>query len=354
MDYNVSIIIPIFNVEFYIERCLQSLINQSIGFENLEVILIDDVSTDNTRYIIEKYAEKYDNIRYCFLKENSGAAGKPRNTGLEMASADYVMFLDPDDFLAHDACEVLYDKITSENVDIVSGIYAIKDKEDNYIPYPNLWATTITDPCISREEKNRIVKELLEKNNYEIRLDSYKDMNSIIRNFGGISKIYSLKLIREKNLSFPVNIPAQDSVFLYEFFLNASGILFIDNIIYYYDNNRYEKGNESMTYQVNVKRNSDRLSAYKLMLDISRKHDNVENFAYYLLSGKLEFYLDRFIVYTNLSRDEIKQSLDGYYELFDLVYESDYKILDKFVAIFEKIHERDIDGAIDYIFTIRK
>ena len=103
MTYKISIIIPIFNVEFYIERCLFSIFNQTIGFENLEVILVDDVSNDRTHYIIEKYASRYDNIKYKILDENSGAAGKPRNVGIELASADYIMFIDPDDFFTNDA-----------------------------------------------------------------------------------------------------------------------------------------------------------------------------------------------------------------------------------------------------------
>ncbi len=119
--FRISIIIPVYNMENFLTRAIDSIINQSFGFNKLEVILVDDCSSDNSRKIIGEYCEKYDNIKSVFLKENSGFAGKPRNIGLRYASADYVMFLDPDDSYFEDACNVLYEKITNENADIVSG-----------------------------------------------------------------------------------------------------------------------------------------------------------------------------------------------------------------------------------------
>ena len=77
--YKISIITPIFNSEKYISRTIDSIINQTIGFQNLELILVDDKSTDNTKYVIENYAQKYDNIMPIYLTENSGTPGHGRN-----------------------------------------------------------------------------------------------------------------------------------------------------------------------------------------------------------------------------------------------------------------------------------
>lgn len=108
MSYKISVIIPVYNVEFYLERCLLSLKNQTIGFENLEIIFIDDCSTDRSAFLIHKFIDKFENVKGIFLESNSGSAGKPRNFGIDVASADYLMFLDPDDFYTNDACEILY------------------------------------------------------------------------------------------------------------------------------------------------------------------------------------------------------------------------------------------------------
>lgn len=353
MSYKITIVIPSFNVEYYIERCFLSIINQSIGFENLEIIVVDDVSTDNTRFIIEKYAERYDNIKFNFLKENSGAAGKPRNVGLEMASADYVMFLDPDDFLTNNACEILYNKITSENVDIVAGRLSYKEVSGEFVPFPGMWIDTFTDPSKDFKLRQLEIKKLLREYNREIKLNSVDDCELIIKTYGLACKIFRLKFIKDNDITFPINIPAQDSVFLYNSILNASGIIFIDDIIYGYEHERQDKGNKSLTHQVNVARNNDRLMAYKLMLDISRDNDKEYSFVNYLLSTKLRFYINEFIVKSTISKEEIKKSIEGYHFLFNLVYESDFKIQNNFVPFFEKIYNGEIDDAIDYIVTQR-
>ena len=81
--YKISIITPIFNAEKFLRNTIESIIKQSIGFENIELILIDDKSTDKSGEIIKDYANKYDNIKPIFLEKNSGAASFPRNKGIE-------------------------------------------------------------------------------------------------------------------------------------------------------------------------------------------------------------------------------------------------------------------------------
>ncbi|WP_052332182.1 glycosyltransferase family 2 protein [Methanobrevibacter arboriphilus] len=117
---------PIFNAEKYLETSLNSIVNQSIGIENLQVILVNDGSTDKTKNIINEYAMKYDNFLAIHLENNIGGAYGPRNIGLKYAVADYLMFLDSDDRYELNACEILYNKISSEtygNLDIVFGRY---------------------------------------------------------------------------------------------------------------------------------------------------------------------------------------------------------------------------------------
>ena len=88
--YKISIIMPIFNVEKYLKRALNSIINQTMDFRDIEVIMVDDCSTDNSRKIIEEYSNKYSNFIGIYHEKNSGCAGVPRNTGLKRASAEYM------------------------------------------------------------------------------------------------------------------------------------------------------------------------------------------------------------------------------------------------------------------------
>ena len=117
--YKVSVIMPIFNGEQYLKDSLDSVVNQSMGFENIELILVDDCSTDNSREIIEEYSKNYSNIKPIFLEENSGCPGIPRNVGIKNATSDYIMFIDDDDEYFPEICDKLYNTMISESVDVV-------------------------------------------------------------------------------------------------------------------------------------------------------------------------------------------------------------------------------------------
>ena len=102
---------PVYNAEKELNAAIDSIINQSLGFEKIELIIVDDCSTDNSRNIISDYANEYDNIVPVFLDENSGLPGKPRSLGIKYASADYISFLDSDDEYLKEGLENLYNTI---------------------------------------------------------------------------------------------------------------------------------------------------------------------------------------------------------------------------------------------------
>lgn len=114
-EYKVSVIIPIYNQEKYLDRAINSVINQSIGFENIELLLVDDCSIDNTKEIINNYINMYENIKGLFLEKNSGGASKPRNIGIKNSTSKYLMFLDPDDYYLEDTIKVLFNEIESDS-----------------------------------------------------------------------------------------------------------------------------------------------------------------------------------------------------------------------------------------------
>ncbi|MEY2193217.1 glycosyltransferase family 2 protein [Neobacillus sp. BF23-41] len=103
----VSVITPVYNAEKYLRKTINSVLNQSLGMENFEYILIDDGSTDSSRDILLEYSSKFDNIIVVFLKKNTGTPGHPRNIGIQLASSKYITFLDADDWLEPNGLEVL-------------------------------------------------------------------------------------------------------------------------------------------------------------------------------------------------------------------------------------------------------
>lgn len=112
----VSIIVPVYNVEKYVKKCLDSLVNQTL--EDIEIIIVNDGSTDNSKSIVLEYKEKYSaKIKY-FEKENGGLSDA-RNFGIPHATGEYIAFLDSDDYVELDIYEKMYNKAKLENSDMV-------------------------------------------------------------------------------------------------------------------------------------------------------------------------------------------------------------------------------------------
>lgn len=112
MKYKISIIIPVYNAEKYLKECVESIMNQTIGFENIQIILVDDGSKDDSKLIIHNLYRRYENIEAIFLEQSHSLGGFARNEGIRRAQGQYLMFLDSDDCLDKEACRLMYETIT--------------------------------------------------------------------------------------------------------------------------------------------------------------------------------------------------------------------------------------------------
>lgn len=110
----ISIIIPIYNVKPYLEKCVNSVLSQS--YPNLEIILVDDGATDGSAQVCDDFSEKYANIQV--IHKKNGGLSSARNAGIEAMKGEYVFFLDSDDWIANDAISQLYDDMVEYNADI--------------------------------------------------------------------------------------------------------------------------------------------------------------------------------------------------------------------------------------------
>ncbi len=126
----VSVIVPVYNVEKYLRKCLDSLVNQTM--KDYEVILVNDGSTDSSQSIIDEYKQKYSCIK-AFKKENGGMSSA-RNLGLQYATGEYIAFVDSDDYVEVFFLEKMYEKAKSDNSDVViCDYYALNEEEKRYI-----------------------------------------------------------------------------------------------------------------------------------------------------------------------------------------------------------------------------
>ncbi len=154
----ISVILPIYNVEKYIHATFQSLLEQTIGFDHLEIIMVNDCSTDGTLPILQDFARKYTNVRVIDLPENCGAPGKPRNIGIGMITGKYTIFLDPDDLVPIDAYEKLYSVAERCNSDFVMGtMESFKDSD----PQGKTWFhITFRDYLMKKSYYNVSIEEV--------------------------------------------------------------------------------------------------------------------------------------------------------------------------------------------------
>lgn len=240
--YLISLIIPIYNAEDFLENTINSVINQSIGFENIELILVDDNSKDDSRIIIEKYAKKYKNIVPFYSKTNHGFPGFGRNIGLDKSTADFIMFMDNDDELDKDICKNLYNSIISENADVVCcdkvNVDTIGEIRYN-ISYMN-----------GTETNNKVIIE-----------------NDDILFFGSISvwnKIYKKKIIVENNIKFKENSQADDFIFTMNYFLKSKKLIYLKNYFGYYWNIK----SDSLSHIVTLEMMEDILNANSIILKL--------------------------------------------------------------------------------------
>ena len=127
-DELISIIIPVYKVEKYLEKCINSIIGQT--YTNLQIILVDDGSPDNSGKICDKYAKEDSRIEV--IHKSNGGLSEARNSGIERAKGKYIGFVDSDDYIKEDMYEVLYNLITKFQADVsICNLYDVIDDEKN-------------------------------------------------------------------------------------------------------------------------------------------------------------------------------------------------------------------------------
>nr|WP_292777502.1 glycosyltransferase family 2 protein [Methanobrevibacter sp.] len=301
---------PVYNGEKYLPTTLDSVINQTIGIENLEIIIANDRSTDGTKEIIEDYKERInaqtnrETIKSIHLLENMGGAFGPRNVALDHVSGEYLMFIDSDDSYPLDACETLYNKINEYDTDIAFGRYLRHYPEEDiirksYTPYMDSLEKPYADYLDDLVEgpnmkglaafiwKNILShffygKPINKENNEEIFIKDIKEERDdeiailkILPSFW--TKIYRTDLIKENKIRFPECISAEDLNFLLEsYFKSEKGILFLNNKVVYNYFMRLEVEDKSVTKNINFRLVYDSIKAYRLSSELCDKY-NIKN-----------------------------------------------------------------------------
>lgn len=243
-----SIVVPIYNIEKYVRRCVDSIINQT--YENIEIILVDDGSTDNSGIICDEY--KKDHRVKVIHKINQGL-GEARNSGLKVATGDYIAFFDGDDFIDPNLIEICNRELINNKVDIISF---------DFIDYNN-------GKLVKHKNKNQ--KKFFNKNQVEeYLLNMIYNKNNKKRLHESIwNKLYNLAFLKRIKFEF-----VSERVYISEdyysnliLFKHVDNIINIPNALYYYCYNE-----KSLSHEYNPKRLEKNIFQFHESVKISKKN----------------------------------------------------------------------------------
>lgn len=219
-DDKISVIIPVYNVADYLTRCLLSITGQT--YKNLEIILVDDGSLDDSGVICDQFAVSDDRIKV-FHQDNAGLS-KARNTGLEHATGRYIFFCDSDDFLAEDALDIMVRKLLGDHADIVAcGIERVYEKNLGN----NRKDGIFTDLRPGRWSGHESVIQMMRSNN----------VCTVAWN-----KLYKKELF--DGVRFPVSMNNEDEATVYKLLYNAGIVTYIPDTLY-----KYYQRNDSIMHE---------------------------------------------------------------------------------------------------------
>lgn len=296
-EYKLSVVVLVYNTEFYLKECLDSLVNQTL--DNIEIICVNDESTDNSLNILKKYAKEYDNIKIINQKNQGGAVAG--NNGLKVAKGEYVTLVDSDDVVPLDAYEKLYNKAKETDSDIVGGMPV------KYI--------------------NGYQRELSYKHNIWLKertIDIDKDFDIFYDVFYW-DKIYRRELIEKHDIYMIPGKLYADAPLVFKAYFYADKITLIPDTVYYWrkrSNVAITQGNTytSITKSLqDIDNMHDRLDSYYYLKDYFNESGRTENFESFI-----KMYMERFFY-----------PINGILE--DDTFEKEY--LNKLIPILEDIND---------------
>lgn len=272
----VSIIIPIYNVEKFIQRCVYSLLEQTL--EDIEYIFVNDASTDKSLEILNSIVDKHTNKNIKIISHpfNKGLAAA-RNTGIESAHGDYIMHCDSDDWIEKDMCEQMYNYATTHHADIVVSDFYIEANQ----------VSSISKQCVP-DSKEEALRSLLK--------GSLHGSNC--------NKIINANLYRTHKLSYINNINMwEDLIMMIKLFYYADSILYLPKPFYHY----VQYNENSYTKKITQKSLDNMISGVSIIENFFKQKQCFTLYASDLSFIKLTVKLNLLINSNNIQQKELNK-----------------------------------------------
>ncbi|MCR5025932.1 MAG: glycosyltransferase [Methanobrevibacter sp.] len=319
-DYKISVIVSTYNSGNYLIEFLDSIKAQSIGFENIEVIFVDDNSTDSeTLELLKELDASHVNVKSIFQDINSGFPGTGRNIGLNLANADYVIFADHDDTYVCNAFEVMYDKI-AENDMLISNFNQVYT--DKTIPFKSIY-----------------------KNAGEIEvLDIHEDENLLRIPAAIWTRLFRKNFLIENDISFLEGMLAEDVYVATYSCLKANGIIYLNDFYSYNYKIRDSKEDKSTIHVRNRKYIEAILNGYyeidKMLVMI-----NQTSYGELIFRSHLTSWLYT-IVLSKINDSDKKELFIKAYDIFNKYYSKDPYFKNRYDKLVNCILNKQFDEAV--------
>ncbi len=312
----VSVIVPVYNVEKYLPICLDSLLQQSL--EDIEIICVDDRSTDDSRAILDFYSQKDDRIRI-IKNQNKRGSGGSRNRGLGEVRGKYVFFLDSDDWIDPDCLEILYEKSEELNLDML--FFKLINYDDNMNKFYKSDYYEVTP--LKRFENKVFNYNDIDKNDF---------FNITV---GPGNKLYSTKFLKKIGAQFPENLIHEDNAFYFEVMFNAERLSFYNYDFY---NRRRRKNSITATFDDSL---LDSVSIVELIFNYFLENNYYEDYKEPLLNFLCYFIKDRFEVIETKYKPEFYVKAKRFFEkisyTYDLADDMNSLLRNKFLIFYKSI-----------------
>lgn len=329
MNKLVSVIVPVYNSENYLKRCVESILRQT--YTDLQIILVDDGSSDRSLSICNEFAMKDE--RVLVVNQSNQGVSSARNRGLTETRGDYILFVDSDDYLIEDCVEKLVDAVVDgEDAVIICG-YLIRDENSNIVE--------------SGEQPSNKTTDDIYDFFYNI-LVSRNILGSVWRT------LFPVNIIKKYNIAFPKCALAEDQIFILNTVTKTENIKFIkDNLYVYYLNS---KSSTHQKYKVNFLQ--DRQIYFQNILDIIKNCDFDKNQKNELIGHvilrerKNLFFNAAFAVDPKKEYKELKKSIFYKYKVdrkIELDWWSRLTLIDKIVACLMRFHMIHLMSIIRHI-----
>lgn len=322
MEIKVSVIVPVYNSELYLRRCLDSIVNQSL--EEIEIILVNDCSTDDSIDILKEYKEKYQSkIIILDLKENKGPGGA-RNEGMNNAKGEYIGFVDSDDYIEKEMYEELYKLSRLEDYDMVDCAFNNRH----------------TETIAMSTTKNTWGQLNIEKRDYLVAYSGFV-----------WSKIIKRNILIDNNIKFRENVTFEDIDFLPIVMLYLKNVYATERVLYYYENNLRSLSNTTDT-DIQIK---GRMKTLRYIIERFKDLNSYEDYKDGITYIIYNLYIHMIKHYTLLlDEDEVnyemyKELQEFFFELVNYDYRDNKYILnlDKKKRMYAELNNADYKMILD-------